>query len=91
MVVEQRWRKGTLHHGKLDWEGTMWTLARRNAPLEVLKEKLSKYIEEGQLEAVRYDDYVEVGAHSSFWYLEKLLSLYLINHSANISHALSLN
>jgi hypothetical protein len=55
-----RWRTGTLHNGKLDVEGTLWTLASRAAPLVVLKDKLAKYIEEGQLDESRYDEYVEV-------------------------------
>ena len=86
LTAEPRWRAGTLHNGKLDVEGTMWTLARRLVPLAVLKEKLSRYVDEGQLDAERYDEYVEVGAHSSFWYLEKLFSISFILH--HMSHSL---
>ena len=33
-----RWKAGTLHAGKLDIHNTLWTLARRLVPLEVLKD-----------------------------------------------------
>ena len=60
VTAEARWRAGTLHNGRLDVEGTLWTLARRLVPLVVLKEKLKKYIEEHQLDETEYDRYVEV-------------------------------
>ena len=40
--VERKWRAGSLHSGKLDIEGVLWTLARRLVPLEVLKQKVDK-------------------------------------------------
>ena len=38
VLMEPRWRAGTLHNGKLDVEGTLWTLARRLVPLDVQRE-----------------------------------------------------
>ena len=35
---EPRWKAGTLHAGKLDIHNTMWALARRLVPLEILKD-----------------------------------------------------
>ena len=60
VTAEPRWRKGTLHNGRLDMDNTMWTLARRLVPLAVLKEKLATYVEEGHLEEEKVDEYVEV-------------------------------
>ena len=41
-------------------DGNLWTLARRLVPLEVLKEKLTAYVEEGHIPETKYDEYVQV-------------------------------
>ena len=45
------WRAGTLHNGVLDIDSSLWTLARRFVPVDVLKIKLDTYIKEGHINA----------------------------------------
>ena len=53
------WRTGTLHQGVLDIDCSLWALARRLVPLEVMKKKLDIYIQEGHLDEDKKDDYVK--------------------------------
>ena len=48
--AERTWRAGSLHSGKLDIEGVLWTLARRLVPLETLKQKMDTYVAEGVID-----------------------------------------
>ena len=58
--AERKWRAGSLHSGKLDIEGVLWTLARRLVPLEVLKQKVDKYVAQGDINAKDREEYVEL-------------------------------
>ena len=49
-----------MHNGKLDVEGVLWVLARRLVPLEVLKQKVDKYVAEGDILAKDREEYVEM-------------------------------
>ena len=52
---DYQWRSGTLHEGKLDVVSSLWYLARRLVPVDVLKGKLDEYIAEGHMEADEKD------------------------------------
>jgi hypothetical protein len=56
---ETQWHAGTLHESKLDVSSSLWALARRFVPLDVLKRKLDEYIAEGHLAAEEKDAHVE--------------------------------
>ena len=56
---EQSWRAGSLHAGQLDVIASLWTLARRLVPLDVLKKKLDAYVAEGHLAIEDKDGCVE--------------------------------
>ena len=58
--LEERWRAGSLHNGHFDVASTLWALARRLVPLDVLKTKLDEYIAAGHLEADEKEQYAEV-------------------------------
>jgi len=58
--LEERWRAGSLHHGRFDVVATLWALARKLVPFEVLKTKLDEYIAAGHLEAEEKEQYAEV-------------------------------
>ena len=58
--VVERWRAGSLHNGHFDVASTLWPLARRLVPLDVLKTKLDEYIAAGHLEAEEKEQYAEV-------------------------------
>ena len=45
------WNAGSLHNGKMDVDHSLWSLARRNVPLEVIDKKVDEYIAEGHLQA----------------------------------------
>ena len=57
--VQGVWRAGTLHAGNLDATSSLWALARRLVPLDVLRGKLDPYIEAGHLHASERDAYIE--------------------------------
>ena len=41
---QTRWRRGTLHGGALDVQETLLALCKRNVPLQVLAEKIKRYL-----------------------------------------------
>ena len=57
---QRRWRVGTLHHGVLDVASSLWQLARRKVPLQVIRDKLGEYIAEGHIAASSLDSYMEM-------------------------------
>ena len=59
-AARQKWKAGSLHNRKLDVEGVLWVLARRLVPLEVLKQKVDKYVAQGDINAKDREEYVEL-------------------------------
>ena len=57
---EQRWRQGTLHKGKFDVASSLWSLASRRVPLDVMRDKLDEYIAAGLLEQEEKHGYENV-------------------------------
>ena len=50
---QKQWKAGTLHNGKMDVDNSLWSLARRNVPIDVIDKKIDEYIIAGHL---RSDD-----------------------------------
>ena len=55
----QTWRAGSLHAGNMDIASTLWALARRQLPLEVMRQKLDEYEAAGYIEENEKEGYVE--------------------------------
>jgi hypothetical protein len=54
------WCAGSLHNGKFDVAATLWSMARRQVPLHVMKERLEEYRQQGLLDADEKDAYTEI-------------------------------
>ncbi len=46
---ETQWKKGTLHHGQMDFQRVLWNLHRRGLPTETLKKKADDFVANNDL------------------------------------------
>ena len=57
-----RWRRGSLHGGKLDVERCLWNLHRKRVPTQKIREKAGEFVKEARIktdEARRILDVIE--------------------------------